>query len=76
MPKPFFYRINAADFFAITRELSNKDLAKWTRSFAADLVAGNSNVEFTSKMIEEAKLFAKKKSLAGQEGMKNRYHKS
>ena len=74
-PKPIFYKLHAADFFAIVRELSDKELAKWTRTFSADLVAGNSKVGFTARMIEEVDVYRKKKSDAGIEGMKSRYGK-
>jgi len=75
-PKPVFYRLHAADFFAIVREISDKELAKWIRTFSSDLVAGNSKDGFTSRMIEEVELFKKKKSAAGIEGMKSRYGKT
>lgn len=76
MPRSFFYRINAAEFFAITREFSDKELAKWIRIFAADLVAGNSKDEFTIAIIDEAKKFKEKKSLNGKKGMASRYKKA
>jgi len=76
MSKPFFYRLNAADFFSEVRELSDKECAKWLRTFASDLVAGNSKSEFTISLIEEAKKYKENKSLAGKKGMENRYQKS
>ena len=75
MSKPFFYRINAAEFFSLIRGLSNKELAKWTRDFASDLVAGNSTDPFTTSIIEEAAKFKEKKAEAGRKGMENRYSK-
>jgi hypothetical protein len=74
-PKPFFYRINAADLFSVVRELSDKECAKWLRDFSADLVAGNSKNEFTVSIIEEAQKFKEKKSLAGKKGMETRWEK-
>ena len=71
--KPFFYRLNAADFFAIVREIPNKDCAKWLRIFACDLVAGNTQNEYTQTLINEAKKFKESKSLAGKKGMESRY---
>lgn len=74
-PKPIFYKLHAADFYAIVRELSDKELAKWIRTFSSDLVAGNSKVGFTARMIEEVEIFKKKKSNAGIKGMESRYGK-
>ena len=75
MSKPFFYRVNAADFFSIIRGLSNKELVIWTRNFASDLVAGNSTDPFTSAIIEEAHKYKEKKAEAGKKGMQSRYSK-
>lgn len=75
MPKPFFYRLNAADFYAKIRTMSKKERAEWVLSFALDLVACNSEDEFTLKMIEESKIFIQKKSEAGKKGMQSRYEK-
>jgi hypothetical protein len=74
MPKPFFYRLNAADFYAHIRSMTKKERAEWVLSFSLDLVAGNSTDEFTLKMIEESKIFIKKKSDAGVKGMQSRYN--
>lgn len=73
--KPFFYRLNAADFYAKIRSMTKKERAEWTLSFALDLVACDSNDEFTIKMIEESRIFIKKKSEAGKKGMARRYEK-
>jgi len=71
--KPFFYKLNAADFFAIIREFSDKELAKWIRTFSADLVAGNSKDEFTSRMIEETVKYRESLSQSGKIGMEKRW---
>lgn len=76
MSKPFFYRLNAADFYSKIRSMTKKERAEWVISFALDLVACNSQDEFTLKMIEESKIFIKKKSEAGKKGMDSRYGKT
>jgi len=73
MSKPFFYRLNASDLFAVVRELSDKECSKWLRIFASDLVAGNTQNEFTQSLIDEAKKYKENKSLAGKKGMEKRY---
>lgn len=73
MSKPFFYRLNASEFFAVVRELSDKRCAQWLKSFASDLVAGNTQDEFTQSLIDEAKRYKENKSLAGKKGMEKRY---
>lgn len=74
--KPFFYRLNAAEFYAKIRSMSKKERAQWLLTFALDLVACESNDEFTIKMIEESRMFIKKKSDAGKKGMEKRYSKT
>ena len=73
MSKPFFYRLNASDLFSIVRELSDKECSKWLRTFASDLVAGNTQNEFTQSLIDEAVKYKESKSLAGKKGMERRY---
>lgn len=76
MPKPFFYKLNASDFFSVVRELSDKECAKWLRTFASDLVAGNTKNQYTQSLIDEALKFKENKSLAGKKGMEKRYQRS
>lgn len=71
--KPFFYRLDAAEFFAVVREIPNKDCAKWLKTFASDLVSGNSENEYTLSLINEVKKYREIKSLAGKKGMESRY---
>ena len=71
--KPFFYRLNAADLFAVVRNLSDDECAVWLRGFASDLVAGESNDEFTNEMIQETEKYRERQSIAGKKGMASRY---
>lgn len=73
--KPFFYRLNAADIFAETREMNDKEAGKWLKIFISDLIAGNSKNEFTIAMIAETQKYRESKSLSGKKGMEKRWEK-
>lgn len=67
--KPFFYRIEASDFFAETLKFkSDKDLGKFIRQFSIDLVTGLASTPYSSRVITEAVDYIDKKRQAGKKG--------
>ena len=71
--KPFFYRIEASDFFAETLNFkSDKDLGKFIRQFAVDLVTCSPSSPYSSQVISEATDYINKKREAGSKGGKQK----
>jgi hypothetical protein len=71
--KPFFFRIEASDFFAETLKIkSDKELGKFIRQFAIDLVTGDSSTPYANKVILEAMDYIDKKRVAGSKGGKQK----
>lgn len=71
--KPFFYRIDAARFLAVTTTFqSEKELGKFIKQFAVDLVTGNANSSYATEVITEAVEYINKKRLAGSKGGKQK----
>lgn len=71
--KPFFYRIDASEFFAVIREYqSDKELGRFIRQFVSDLVARKGNSEYANKVIWEALEYINKKRVSGSKGGKQR----
>lgn len=73
--KPFFYRLNAADFLAEIVTLPENQRADWVLRFALDLVSATHSTEFSQRLIEEARNYKEKKANAGKRGMQSRYNK-
>lgn len=69
----FFYRLDAARFLAeVTNSPSDKDLAKFIRQLAVDLVTGMPTSPLAEDMIAEASDYVEKKRSAGSAGGKQR----
>ena len=73
MSKPFFYRIEAVDFFTLVNGIrSDKALAKFIRQFATDLITRQPNSEYSGQVISEAIECISKKKDAGRIGGKQK----
>lgn len=71
--KPFFYRIEAAEFFAIVRgHKTDKELGAFIRQLSSDLVARDGNSDYAKKVISEAIEYINKKKVSGSKGGKQR----
>lgn len=71
--KPFFYRLNAAEFLAEIFQIPDGHHKDWLSKLALDLVSGEGNTPYSQKLIREVESFREKMSKAGKEGMKSRY---
>lgn len=71
--KPFFYRLNAADFLAAVVTVPEEKRADWVLRLALDLVASTHSTEFSCKLIDEARQFKSKKSEAGKKGAQGKW---
>jgi hypothetical protein len=72
--KPFFYRLEASEFFAETLKIkSDKELGKFIRQFSVDLVTGNASSPYAEKVINEAIEYIEKKRNAGKIRAEQRY---
>jgi len=71
--KPFFYRVDAADFFTITNSFkSDKELGKFIRQFSFDLITKDGNSDYARRIISEATEYINKKKEAGKKGGEQR----
>lgn len=69
MAKPFFYRIEAADFFTLANNFkSDKDLGKFIRQFSIDLITKTGTSDYAKQIIAEATEYIDKKKAAGKKG--------
>lgn len=69
MSKPFFYRIEAADFFTVVSSFkSDKDLGKFIRQFSIDLITKTGSSDYANRVISEAIEYIEKKKIAGKKG--------
>jgi hypothetical protein len=73
MAKPFFYRMDAAEFLAIALSFSSdKERGKFMNQLALDLVTGNGTTSYAKKLISEVTGYIEKKKSAGSKGGKQR----
>lgn len=72
MTRPFVFRINAAELFAIVASMPARDHSKFLKSFAHDLITLSPTLDYSTKVIQEAIDFTNKKSLAGAKGGKHK----
>jgi len=73
MSKLFFYRIDAASFFTETLKYkSDKELGKFIRQFATDLVTCSGATDYSKSVIAEATEYIRKKKEAGSKGGKQK----
>ncbi len=73
MSKPFFYRMDAAEFLSIAIGFSSdKERGKFMNQLALDLVTGNGTTPYAQKMISEATDYIDKKRQAGSKGGKQK----
>jgi hypothetical protein len=67
--KPFFYRINAAEFFTeVNKYRTARELEKFILQFAKDLITCSSASEYGQHVISEAINYIEKKKKAGSKG--------
>lgn len=66
--KPFFYKLNAADFLEKILSIPEAERGIFVLQFALDLVCAKSEEKFTKKIITEANIYQKKKVAAGKSG--------
>lgn len=73
MSKPFFYRIDAMDFFATVNSFqSEKELVRFVKQFAVDLITREAKTSYSEKVISEAIEYINKKKMAGSKGGKQK----
>lgn len=73
MSKPYFYRIDAMDFFATVNSFqSEKELVKFVKQFAVDLITRKAKTPYSEKVISEAIEYINKKKRAGSKGGKQK----
>jgi hypothetical protein len=69
MAKPFFYRIDSADFFTLVNSFrTEKELGKFIKQFSCDLITKQGNSDYAKQIISEAIEYIGKKSKAGRDG--------
>jgi hypothetical protein len=68
MSKPFFYKINAAEFMAEVFKIPRGKHKEWLSQFALDLVAAEGNTDYSKKLIDEVQEYRKKQALHGSKG--------
>ena len=71
--KPFFYKLNAAEFLAEVFQIPDGCHKEWVSRLALDLVSGNGTTLYSQKLIREVAEFREKMSKAGKKGMCARY---
>lgn len=73
MSKPFFYRINAADFFSVINSIkSDRERGRFVYQFAVDLVTQSGTSSYAKSVISEALKYIEKKREAGSKGGKQK----
>lgn len=73
MSRPFFYKIEASEFFAETLKFkSDKELGKFIRQFAIDLVTCSSSSPYSDRIILEAVDYIEKRDAQGAKGASKR----
>jgi len=68
MGKPYFYRLDAAEFIAAVFQIPEGAHKEWVSQLAIDLVAGEGTMDFSKKLIQEVADYRKKQSEAGKRG--------
>lgn len=68
MSKPYFYRLDAAEFIAEVFKIPEGKHKEWVSQLAIDLVAGEGTMDFSKKLIQEVADYRKKQSEAGKRG--------
>ena len=71
--KPFFYRIDAAEFAAAVLQIPDGEHKQWITQLALDMVSGVGNMDFSRKIIEEVENYRKKQAEAGAKGGKPKH---
>lgn len=66
--KPFFYRIDAAEFLAAVVTVPEEKRADWVLRLALDLVSATHSGDFSQKLIAEARNYKEAKKNAGRNG--------
>lgn len=71
--KPFFYRVDAADFMAQMMSIRlDSDRGKFVKQLSIDLVTGTGSNSYSQKLISEATEYINKKKIAGMKGGKQK----
>lgn len=73
MAKPFFYRIDAAEFVAAVLQIPDGQHKQWVTQLALDMVSGTGTMDFSKKIIEEVENYRKKQAEAGAKGGKPKH---
>lgn len=74
--KPFFYRIDAADFFTMVSEFkSEKELGRYIKKLASEMITRKATSPYAEQIISEAVEYINKKREAGAKGGKQRASK-
>lgn len=73
MAKPFFYRIDAAEFVAAVLQIPDGQHKQWVTQLALDMVSGVGTMDFSKKIIEEVENYRKKQAEAGAKGGKPKH---
>jgi len=66
--KPFFYKINAAEFMAEVFKIPRGKHKEWLSQFALDLVAANGTTEYSKKIIFEVQEYRERQAKHGAIG--------
>jgi hypothetical protein len=68
MSKPFFYRIDAAEFIAEVIQIPPGKHKAWVTQLALDMVSGAGSSAYSKKLIDEVSEYRKKQALSGSKG--------